>query len=109
MAGGAAEHMGTFIRQDQITEKLEIARTMGLVTEFAVTPTGSPRRPDATVRVQPGPRTSDSVLRTYLARLLHGLVADHQIVVGHALAKDAAPALKSHDAAFANTSVSAAA
>lgn len=109
MAGGAAEHMGTFIRHDLITEKLEIAKTMGLVAEFSVTATGSPRRPDATVRVQPGTKTSDSVLRTYLARLLHGLVADHQIVVAQAFAKDAAPALKSHDAAFANTGVSAAA
>jgi hypothetical protein len=82
---------------------------MGLVTEFSVTPTGSPRRPDATVRVHPGPRTTDSALKSYLARLLHGLVAEHQIVVGLAFAKDTAPALKSHDTAFANTGVSAAA
>jgi hypothetical protein len=109
MSGGAAEHMGTFIRHDQITEKLEIARTMGLVAEFSVIPTGSARRPDATVRVQPGPKISDSALRTYLARLLHGLVADHQIVVAHAFAKDALPTLKSRDAAFANSGVSAAA
>jgi hypothetical protein len=109
MAGGAAEHMGTFIRQDQITEKLEIARTMGLVADFSVIPTGSPRRPDATVRVSPSARTSSEALRTYLARLLQGLVADHAIIVVQPLTREKAPGIKSHDAAFASAEVSAAA
>jgi hypothetical protein len=109
MAGGAAEHMGTYVRQDQITEKLEIARTMGLVTDFSITPTGSPRRPDATVRVFAAPQTSDDALKDYLACLLRGLVSEHHIVVTRRFAKDAAPALKSRDAVFASTQVSAAA
>jgi hypothetical protein len=77
--------MSSFIHQDQIAERLEIARTMGLVTRFVVSPSGSSRRPEASVRVLPGPRTSDDALKNYLVRLLDGLVPEHLIVVARPL------------------------
>jgi hypothetical protein len=73
--------MATFIHQDQIAEKLEIARTMGLVTRFFVSPTGFRGRPDAIVRVSPSAHTNADALKTYLVRLLDGLVPEHLIVV----------------------------
>jgi hypothetical protein len=77
--------MTIFIHQDQIAEKLEIARTMGLVTSFCVSPTGSRGRPDASVRVSPSAHTSADALKTYLVRLLDGLVPEHLIVVAQPL------------------------
>jgi len=73
--------MGNFIHQDQIAEKLEIARTMGFVTDYRVGPGAPGHRPGPAVRVSHRPHISDEVVRDYLIRLLHGLVADHQIIV----------------------------
>ena len=73
--------MGSFIHHDLIAEKLEIARTMGLVTDYFVSPTGPVRRPDASVKVWCRPDTDEASIRDQLVRLLHGLVADDHILM----------------------------
>jgi hypothetical protein len=69
--------MASFIHQDRIAEKLEMARTLGLVTKYFV----APRVDRPAVKVWRSPHASDDGLRKYLARLLDGLVASQQIVV----------------------------
>jgi hypothetical protein len=73
--------MRSFIHRDQIAEKLEIARTIGIVTDYFVGPCPHAHRPDATVRVARSPNVSDEAVKDYLIRLLHGFVSDHQIVI----------------------------
>jgi hypothetical protein len=73
--------MGSFIHHDRIAEKLEIARTMGLVTNYLVTPIGPARRPEAGVKVWRSLSATDGAVKHYLTRLLDGLVADDAIVV----------------------------
>lgn len=73
--------MGSFIHHDLIAEKLEIARTMGLVTDYFVGPTGSAPGPSASVKAWCRPDTDEASIRAQLARLLHGLVADDHIVL----------------------------
>jgi hypothetical protein len=73
--------MGSFIHHDLIAEKLEMARTLGLVTSYFISPIGSARRPDASVKVWRSPNATDEAIKDYLVRLLHGLVPDDQIVV----------------------------
>jgi hypothetical protein len=73
--------MGSFIHHDRIAEKLEIARTMGLVTNYLVTPIGPARRPEAGVKVWRSQSATDGAVKHYLTRLLDGLVADDAIVV----------------------------
>jgi hypothetical protein len=73
--------MGSFIHHDRIAEKLEIARTMGLVTNYLVAPIGSARRPEASVRVWRSPSATDQAVKQYLTRLLDGLVGDDDIVI----------------------------
>ena len=93
--------MGSFIHHDRIAEKLEIARTMGLVTDYFVSPTGPVLRPDASVEVWCHPDTDQASIRDQLARLLQGIVAeDHILVVapmpaaeGAGTAADVAPPL----------------
>src|SRR5215467_3460008 len=73
--------MASFIHRDLITEKLEIARTMGLVTHYLVSPVGPAARPDASVRVWRSAGATELAVRLHLVRLLDGLVSDHLIVV----------------------------
>ena len=71
--------MPIFIHQDQIAEKLEIARTIGILTDYFVAPSG--QRSGASVRVARSPNVSDEAVKDYLIRLLYGFVSDHQIIV----------------------------
>ena len=71
--------MCTFVHRDQIAEKLEIARTLGLVTRYVVLPTDQGAK--LSVRVWPGPGTSEQAIRHYLTRLLDGLISDREVVV----------------------------
>jgi hypothetical protein len=85
--------MGSFIHHDRIAEKLEIARTMGLVTNYLVTPIGSAYRPEASVKVWRSQDATDGAVKHYLTRLLDGLVADNQIVIAPPFAaSEAVPA-----------------
>jgi hypothetical protein len=73
--------MGSFIHQDRIAEKLEIARTMGFVTDYSVAPMGPSRRPEAGVRVWRSANASDEAVKDYLACVLQGLVRGDHIVI----------------------------
>ena len=73
--------MRSFIHQDQIAEKLEIARTIGVLTDYFVGPSPQPHRPGASIHVSRSPHVSDEAVKDYLIRLLHGFLSDHQIVV----------------------------
>jgi len=73
--------MSGFIHNDLIAEKLEMARTMGLVTDYLISPIGAGSRPDAGVRVWRSASATDAAIRDYLIRLLNGLVASDRIVV----------------------------
>jgi hypothetical protein len=73
--------MRSFIHQDQIAEKLEIARTIGVLTDYFVGPSPQAHRPGARIHVSRSPHVSDEAVKDYLIRLLHGFVSDHQIVV----------------------------
>jgi hypothetical protein len=73
--------MRGFIHQDQIAEKLEIARTIGVVSDYFVEPCSLALRSGPSVRVARSPNVSDEVVKDYLIRLLQGFVPDHQIVV----------------------------
>jgi len=71
--------MSSFIHCDRIAERLEIARTLGLVTDYFVGPVGSALK--TSVKVRRSPNVSDEAVKDYLARLLDGLVPDYQIAV----------------------------
>jgi len=71
--------MGSFIHHDRIAEKLEIARTMGLLTKYVISPVGPADRPLASVTIWPSPMANDP--KGYLTRLLQGLVAADHIAV----------------------------
>jgi hypothetical protein len=73
--------MSTFVHRDLIAEKLEIARTLGLVTRYVVRPTDPAEEASLSVRVWPNPGASVEAIAGYLTRLLDGLVPGHQIVV----------------------------
>jgi hypothetical protein len=70
--------MCSFVYRDLISEKLEIARTLGLVTRYVVRST---ENANVGVRVWRSPDTSEEAIIAYLTRLLDGLVAAPQIVV----------------------------
>jgi hypothetical protein len=74
--------MSTFVDRDLIAEKLEIARTLGLVTKYVVRPTDSAEGASLTVRVWPSPGASEEAIAGYLTRLLDGLVSGQQIAMG---------------------------
>jgi hypothetical protein len=76
--------MSTFVHRDLIAEKLEIARTLGLVTKYVVRPTDPAEGAPLTVRVWPSPGTNEETTAGYLIRLLDGLVSGQQIVMGDA-------------------------
>jgi len=73
--------MGSFIHHDLIAEKLEMARTLGLVTDYVIAAIGQSRQPDASVKVWRNPNASDEAIKDYLARLLAGLVATEHIAI----------------------------
>src|SRR5262245_11153159 len=73
--------MGSFIHHDLIAEKLEMARTLGLVTDYAIAAVGQARPPEASVRVWRNPNASSEAIKDYLVRLLAGLVAAEHIVM----------------------------
>jgi len=71
--------MSTFVHRDLIAEKLEIARTLGLVARYVVRPTDEGT--GLSVRIWASPAASEQAIRHYLIRLLDGLVSDQDIVV----------------------------
>jgi hypothetical protein len=71
--------MRAFVDRDLIAEKLEIARTLGLVTRYVLRPTDDGT--DLSVRVWRSPAASEQAVRHYLTRLLDGIVSDDGIVV----------------------------
>jgi hypothetical protein len=71
--------MSAFLHRDLIAEKLEIARTLGLVTRYVVRPTDEGT--GLNVRVWPAQPASEQAIRHYLTRLLDGLVSDRDVVV----------------------------
>jgi hypothetical protein len=83
-----ARRKGGNIHHDKIVEKLEIARTIGLVTDYRVSPVGPARQPGASVTVWPSANAGDEGLRNYLARLLEGLVSEQAIMVVAPVATD---------------------
>jgi hypothetical protein len=76
-----ARRKGGNIHHDKIAEKLEIARTIGLVIDYRASPVGPARQPGASVTVWPSANAGDEGLRNYLARLLEGLVCEQAIMV----------------------------
>jgi len=70
--------MASFIRHDLIAEKLEIARTIGLVTDYRI---GQICPTEATVKIWHGTKAADSAVKHYLAGLLDGLVCEHDITI----------------------------
>src|SRR5262249_363248 len=63
------------ILRDLIVEKLEIARTIGLVTDYTVSPVEPSRQLEACVTVRRSSGADDAVVKQYLANLLDGAVA----------------------------------
>jgi hypothetical protein len=84
--------MASIIHHDRIVERLEMARTMGLVTNYDVSRVGSARRPDANVKVWGKPGAREDSIKEHLVRMLHGLVAQDQIVVIQPFAAESAVA-----------------
>src|SRR5262249_39675846 len=69
------------ILRDLIVEKLEIARTIGLVTDYTVSPVEPSRQLEACVTVRRSSGADDAVVKQYLANLLDGAVAVENIMV----------------------------
>jgi hypothetical protein len=69
------------IHHDLIAEKLEIARTLGLVTDYRVSATEPPRRMEASVTASRAANTTHDGVRDYLAQLLDDIVPADNIVV----------------------------
>jgi uracil phosphoribosyltransferase len=82
--------MANFIHHDLIAEKLEIARTIGLVTDYLIAPADPAHRSEAIVKIWRSPKAPEGQVRQYLAHLLDGLVSDHEIVLDPVLATAAA-------------------
>src|SRR5262245_22298890 len=93
--GDKPTSMGSFIHHDLNAEKLEMARTLGLVTDYVIAATGPARRPDASVKVWRGAHATDDALKDYLVRLLAGLVTIDQIVIAAPFVASEAAADKS--------------
>jgi hypothetical protein len=73
--------MYTFVSRDLIAEKLEIARTLGLVTKYFIRQAESVEEDTVSIRVWRGAGASDDAIRDYLSRLLDGLVSSQHIIV----------------------------
>lgn len=69
------------IHNDLIVEKLEIARTIGLVADYVVSAGNPPRQLEPCVTVRRCANASDRAVMNYLAHLLDGIVAVHNITV----------------------------
>src|SRR5262249_43104332 len=69
------------IHRDLIVEKLEIARTIGLVTDYAVGPVEPSRQLEACVTVRRSSAADDAGVRQYLANRPDGAVAAENIMV----------------------------
>jgi hypothetical protein len=65
------------IYNDLIVEKLEIARSIGILTAYLVFPTGR----EGIIKVWPSARASEEEVKHYITNLLAGLVPDQEITV----------------------------
>src|SRR5262245_5344877 len=81
-----AGRKGVAIPHDRIVEKLETARTIGLVTDYLVSPIESPRHLDASVTARRSGNANEDDVRLYLTHLLEGVVPAGNIVVTPPLA-----------------------
>ena len=70
-----------FPNQNAIFERLELTKKFGLVSDYLVSWTGSSGHLTAKVTVWPNDATPDDVVRSYVARLLSGLVHSRRINV----------------------------
>jgi hypothetical protein len=101
--------MGSFIHHDHIVEKLEMARTLGLVTDYVIAAIGPTRRPDASIKVWCNPNASHEAIKDYLARLLSGVVTSDQIAIVAPFVASERPADTSRDAPSVSAAVPVAA
>jgi hypothetical protein len=70
-----------FPNQNAIFERMELTKKFGLVSDYLVSWTGRPGHLTAKVTVWPNDATPDDVVRSYVARLLSGLVHSRRISV----------------------------
>jgi hypothetical protein len=70
--------MANFIRHDLITERLEIARTIGLVTDYRI---GQISSVEANLKIWHGTHATEAAVKHYLSNLLDGLIPEHDIIV----------------------------
>jgi len=70
-----------FPNQNAIFERMELTKKFGLVSDYLVSWTGRSGHLTAKVTVWPNEATPDNVVRSYVARLLNGLVPSRRIDV----------------------------
>jgi hypothetical protein len=70
-----------FPNQNAIFERLELTKKFGLVSDYLVSWNGQSGHLTAKVTVWPNEATPDEVVRSYVARLLTGLVHSRRISV----------------------------
>jgi hypothetical protein len=70
-----------FPNQTAIFERMELTKKFGLVSDYLVSWTGQSGHLTAKVTVWPNDATPDDVVRSYVARLLSGLVQSRRITV----------------------------
>ena len=70
-----------FPNQNAIFERLELTKKFGLVSDYLVSWSGQSGHLTAKVTVWPNEATPDEVVRSYVARLLTGLVHSRRISV----------------------------
>jgi hypothetical protein len=70
-----------FPNQNAIFERMELTKKFGLVSDYLVSWTGPSGHLTAKVTVWPNQTTPDHVVRSYVARLLSGLVPSRRISV----------------------------
>jgi len=78
------------IHHDLVVEKLEIARTIGLVTDYIVSPMSPAQGAQASIRVTRSATAKNEDVERYLAQLLDGYVPAQQIVVASPVTGDGA-------------------
>ena len=79
--------MSAYFHYDRLAEKLEIARTIGFVSDYFVGPTGPAHQPEITVRLCRRSKLTSETVRDYLMRLLDGVGSDYGIIVTPAIAE----------------------
>ncbi len=67
--------------EDAIFQRLEATKKHGLVSEYLLSWTGGPHEHKPKVTVWPNAASTEDVVKAYIAKLLHGLVADRRIIV----------------------------